>query len=109
VEEKKGQLSSEEQEEEEELDILSEEGEIEPRSQKALGGKGKAIRKTAKTSELIEIDSPTLVPKAISDEIKVWQTMGLSTDESKAISKKYALEFEDQSFSFKPPSSTITC
>jgi hypothetical protein len=103
VEEKKGQLSSEEQEEEEELDILSEEGEIEPRSQKALGGKGKAIRKTAKTSELIEIDSPTLVPKAISDEIKVWQTMGLSTDESKAISKKYALEFEDQSFSFKPP------
>ena len=29
--------------------------------------------------------------------------MGLSTEESKAISKKYALEFEDQSFSFKPP------
>ena len=103
-EEGKVQLSSsEEQEEEEELDTMIEEGKIEPRSQKSLSSKGKTIRKAAKASELLEIRSSTLVPKVISDEIKVWQTMGLSTDESKAISKKYALEFEDQSFSFKPP------
>ena len=95
---------SEEQEEEEELEPMIEEGEIEPRSQKSLSSKDKGIRKAAKASELLEIWSSTLVPKVISDEIKVWQIMGVvNVDELKAISKKYALEFEDQSFSFKPP------
>jgi hypothetical protein len=67
-------------------------------------------------------ESATFIPSAISEEIRIrqtsglstdeWlvdrrvacrQTSGLSTDESKAISKKFELEFEDPAFSIKPP------
>ena len=39
----------------------------------------------------------------ISDEVGIWQTSGLSTDESKSISKKFELVFEDPAFSINPP------
>ena len=48
-------------------------------------------------------DESFFVPKEVTDEIKDWLVPGLSADESKAISKKFVLEFEDQSFSIKPP------
>lgn len=37
--------------------------------------------------EIALVESMTAVSKKISDEIRVWQTGGLSTEDSKAISK----------------------
>jgi hypothetical protein len=72
--------------------------------------KGKALRTTgaaAVASSSKEAggsgEATAFIPAAISDEIRVWLTTGLSTEESKAISKKFELEFEDPAFSKKPP------
>ncbi|KAK4007640.1 hypothetical protein OUZ56_012794 [Daphnia magna] len=48
-------------------------------------------------------DEPIFVSKEITEEISNWLVHGLLADESKAISKKFALGFEDKSFSIKPP------
>ncbi|KAK4030612.1 hypothetical protein OUZ56_023879 [Daphnia magna] len=40
---------------------------------------------TQEESEIVLVESSTTVSKEISDEIRVWQTSGLSTEESKAI------------------------
>ncbi|KAI9552614.1 hypothetical protein GHT06_020481 [Daphnia sinensis] len=39
----------------------------------------------------------------ITEEISNWLAHGLSAEKSKAISKKFALDFEDKLFSIKPP------
>ena len=48
-------------------------------------------------------DEAFFVPKDVLDEIKELLVHGLPADESKAISKKFVLDYEDQSFSIKPP------
>jgi hypothetical protein len=48
-------------------------------------------------------DGSFAISKEITDEIRSWQVYGLSSDESKIISKKYAIEFEDKTFSIRPP------
>ena len=72
--------------------------------------KGKALKPTRATASAgssnqdnLSGESLTFIPTAISDEVGIWQTSGLSTDESKAISKKFELVFEDPAFSIKPP------
>ncbi len=47
--------------------------------------------------------APFLVSKGISDELTVWLTKGMSGEESKAISKRFPLQFEDESFTVRPP------
>lgn len=48
-------------------------------------------------------EATAFISTAISDEIRVWLTTGLSTDDSKAIYKKFELKFEGPAFSIKPP------
>lgn len=45
----------------------------------------------------------TVVEKEVSDEIMTWVTKGLSTEDSKVISKEFPLAFQDKDFSLKPP------
>jgi hypothetical protein len=47
--------------------------------------------------------APFFVSKGISDELTVWLTKGMSGEESKAISKRFPLQFEDESFTVRPP------
>ena len=44
-----------------------------------------------------------IVPQEVSDALSGWLTKGVSTEDSKAISKKTPLEFLDKEFSVKPP------
>ncbi len=101
-----------EEQDEDELITVVEEGEIEPRARMPLrepgwpkGSKGKTQvtprNKATKASEVVESESTAIVPKEISDQIRLWQTIRLSMDDSKEISKNYSLDFEDQSFSFE--------
>ena len=41
--------------------------------------------------------------KEISDELMVWLTKGMSGEESKAISKRFPLHFDDESVAVMPP------
>jgi hypothetical protein len=47
--------------------------------------------------------APFLVCKELSDEHKVWLTKCMSGEESKMISKRFTLQFEDESFAVRPP------
>ena len=47
--------------------------------------------------------APLIVPQEVSDALSGWLTKGVSTEDSKAISKKTPLEFLDKEFSVKPP------
>ncbi|KZR97307.1 Uncharacterized protein APZ42_007900, partial [Daphnia magna] len=47
--------------------------------------------------------TPLIVPQEVSEALSNWLTKGVSTDESKAISKRTPLEFADKEFSLKPP------
>ncbi|EFX67321.1 hypothetical protein DAPPUDRAFT_115527 [Daphnia pulex] len=68
---------------------------LKPTRAAAAAGSSKAASESGEVT--------VFIPTAISDEIRVWLTTGLSTDDSKAISKKFELEFEDPTFSIKPP------
>ncbi|EFX69258.1 hypothetical protein DAPPUDRAFT_113810 [Daphnia pulex] len=46
---------------------------------------------------------PTFVSQEITEEISNWIVHGLWAEDSKAISKRFEFEFEDKSFSIKPP------
>ncbi len=48
-------------------------------------------------------DGSFAISKEITDKISSWQVHGLSSDESKIISRKFAIEFEDKTFSIRPP------
>ncbi len=80
-----------------------EEGEIEPRARMPLrepagwpkGSKSKRTQvtprnKATKASEVVESESTTIVPKKISDQIRFWQTIGLSMADSEEIPKNYS-------------------
>ncbi|KAI9565076.1 hypothetical protein GHT06_008826 [Daphnia sinensis] len=47
--------------------------------------------------------APLVVPQEVSDALSGWMAKGVSTEESKAISKKTPLEFLDKEFLVKPP------
>jgi hypothetical protein len=48
-------------------------------------------------------DELTFVSREITEEISNWIVHGLWAENSKAISKRFEFEFEDKSFSIKPP------
>jgi hypothetical protein len=48
-------------------------------------------------------DEPTFVSREITEKISNWIVHGLWAENSKAISKRFDFEFEDKSFSIKPP------
>lgn len=58
---------------------------------KARGLKVTPRNKATKASEVVESESTAIVPKEISGQIRFWQTIGLSMDDSKEISKNYSL------------------
>lgn len=49
------------------------------------------------------VAQPLAVSKVISDEISGWMTKGISIEASKAISKKFPVEYGDTEFLIKPP------
>jgi hypothetical protein len=62
-----------------------------------------ALSRIAPSKIAGDSDGSFAISKEITDEIRSWQVYGLSSDESKIISKKYAIEFEDKTFSIRPP------
>jgi hypothetical protein len=63
---------------------------------------GPSKEKTPEPSDEAE-PAPLIVPQEVSDALSGWLTKGVSTEDSKAISKKTPLEFLDKEFSVKPP------
>ena len=63
---------------------------------------GPSKEKTPEPSDKAE-PAPLIVPQEVSDALSGWLTKGVSTEDSKAISKKTPLEFLDKEFSVKPP------
>lgn len=47
--------------------------------------------------------TPLVLPQEVSEALSNWLTKGVSTDESKAISKRTPLEFADKKFFVRPP------
>lgn len=70
---------------------------------KALKPPGATVASSPTKEVRVSGEATAFIPTAISDEIRIWQTNGLSTDDSKAISKRFELDFEDPTFSIKPP------
>ncbi|EFX71953.1 hypothetical protein DAPPUDRAFT_111202 [Daphnia pulex] len=63
---------------------------------------GPLKERTPEPSEKAE-PAPLIVPQEVSDALSGWLMKGVSTEDSKAISKKTPLEFLDKEFSVKPP------
>jgi hypothetical protein len=63
---------------------------------------GPSKERTPEPSDKAE-PAPLIVPQEVSDALSGWLTKGVSTEDSKAISKKTPLEFLDKEFSVKPP------
>ena len=62
-----------------------------------------SLAQQAHTQRLDEGVALLSVSNEISDELTVWLTKGMSGEESKSISKRFPLHFEDESFAVRLP------